>query len=127
MTASDLAQEFDDVHRASASATFDDYQRYTKRHAQYPADIGLFYTALGLAGEAGEVANKIKKVYRDDDTILTDERRLQIFREMGGALWYLSAMATELGVRLSDIARLNLEELDSRLARGTVKGDGDTR
>ena len=89
--------------------------------------MGLSYTAMGLAGEAGEVANKVKKILRGD--VLDDqdmERRKEALKgELGGVLWYLAACAHELGFDLSDVARYNLDELQKRNAAGTIKGDGD--
>lgn len=109
--------------------SFKDYQAGTARTAIYPGQgtvQGLCYAALGL-GEAGEVQNKVKKVLRDDGGVITPERRAAIAQELGGNLWYISACATELGLSLEDIAQSNLDELQSRLKRGTVKGDGDNR
>lgn len=114
------------------------YQWMAQKTAVYPGKgtvAGLEYCALGFAGEAGEVANKVKKILRDDNgeeqdvrlMVITPFRRAQIIKEAGGALWYLAAIAQELGVTLNDIAELNLDELQSRRFRGTIKGDGDNR
>jgi NTP pyrophosphatase (non-canonical NTP hydrolase) len=82
--------------------TFDDYQMAAIRTAVYPYRCKLFYPALGLAGEAGEVANKVKKIFRDDDEALTDERRAQIRKEIGGVMWYVAMLCTDLGVNLGE-------------------------
>lgn len=112
------------------SLSFKDYQAGTARTAIYPGQgtiTGLTYTALGL-GEAGEVQNKVKKVLRDDGGVVTPERRLAIAKELRGNLWYISQMATELGLDLErDIAQANLDELQSRMERGVIRGDGDDR
>ncbi len=105
----------------------DDYQEQAIQTLQNMNVPLLMYAALGFAGEAGEVANKVKKVYRDDNGVLTDERRLQIAKELGGALWYLAVTAKQAGFSLDDIAFMNLMELRSRRERGTIKGDGDDR
>ena len=67
--------------------SFDDYQEACVMTAVYPEEFRIFYPALGLAGEAGEVANKIKKIIRDDGNTVTDERRKQIGKEIGGVMW----------------------------------------
>lgn len=103
------------------------YQDCALVTAIYPEEFGLGYTALGLAGEAGEVANKIKKIYRDDEGVLTEERRQQIKQELGGVVWYLAALAKECGLSLDEIADYNIKELRSRMNRGVLKGSGDNR
>lgn len=103
------------------------YQSAAYEMAVYPTDIGLAYTALGLAGEAGELANKVKKVLRDHNGIVTAEYRDMIKEELGDCLWYVAAVAHELGVLLSDVAESNLKKLTDRKARGTLRGNGDNR
>ena len=107
--------------------TFDDYQAAAVRTAVYPDSIRILYPALGLAGEAGEVANKIKKIYRDDGGRVTDDRRVQVAKELGGVLWYVAAVCTDLGLNMGDVARENAAILASRQQRGTLHGDGDER
>lgn len=110
--------------------TLDEYQRKAMNTAIYPdpgLPVGLYYTALGLAGEAGEVANKVKKVIRDNGGVLDGQRRLAISREVGGVLWYCAALANELGYTLGDIAADNLDVLASRAERGVISGSGDNR
>lgn len=89
--------------------------------------FGLMYCALGAAGEAGEVANKVKKIFRDNDCIVTEEVRKKIIKEIGGVLWYLSQLSEELGTTLADAAHENVVELYGRRLRGTLHGDGDDR
>jgi NTP pyrophosphatase (non-canonical NTP hydrolase) len=106
---------------------FSEYQRFSRRTAAYPRDAWLAYPALGLAGEAGEVAEHVKKVIRDDDGVVADERRAAMAKELGDVLWYVSQLASELGLELEDIARENLEKLFSRQRRGVLSGGGDDR
>jgi NTP pyrophosphatase (non-canonical NTP hydrolase) len=104
-----------------------EYQRRSSRTAQYPRDAWLVYPALGLAGEAGEVAEHVKKVIRDDGASVTPERKAALARELGDVLWYVSQLATELDLELDTIARENLEKLLSRQRRGVLSGSGDDR
>ncbi len=87
----------------------------------------LSYTALGLAGEAGEFANKIKKLFRDNEGSLDEDNRVELALELGGALWYVAANAKELGYTLSEIAEMNRVQLASRKNSGTIHGSGDNR
>lgn len=108
--------------------TFKEYQKLSRKTAVYPNQGGNFvYPTLGLAGEAGEVANKISKIFRDDGNTVSDERRREIEKELGDVLWYVSQLATELGLSLDKIASLNIENLFSRKERGTLHGAGDNR
>lgn len=106
---------------------FDGYQRAAQRTAQYPKEMGLYYTALGLASEAGEFAGKVKKVMRDSGGVLTKEAKDALVAELGDCAWYIAMAAKELGVSLSRVARLNLEKLASRKQRGVIGGSGDER
>ncbi len=108
--------------------TFDDYQKKSKTTAIYPNQgQNLVYTVLGLVGESGEVAEKVKKIIRDLGGEITDEKREEIKKELGDVLWYLAQTATELGLSLDDIARTNIEKLLSRKERGVLSGSGDNR
>lgn len=109
---------------------FDDYQEEARDLAVYPGIQsfgGLVYAALGLNGEAGEVGDHVKKAMRDDDGEITEEREEKLLNEMGDTLWYLAAVASELGYTLSSVAKRNLDKLNDRRMRGTLKGDGDDR
>jgi NTP pyrophosphatase (non-canonical NTP hydrolase) len=77
-------------------------------------ETNIFYPALGLAGEAGEVANKVKKVIRDDKSVLTEERRADIMDECSDVLWYLASLTEELGYTLEQIGQHNLDKLSRR-------------
>jgi NTP pyrophosphatase (non-canonical NTP hydrolase) len=107
---------------------FAEYQSLSRRTATYPrAGEDMTYPALGLCGEAGEVAEKVKKTLRDDGGVLSDERRAALSRELGDVLWYLSQLATEADLDLETIAADNLEKLLSRQDRGVLRGSGDDR
>lgn len=103
------------------------YQLEARATAIYPPESKVIYPALGLAGEAGEVCNKTKKILRDDGGKLTEEKRTQLIDELGDVLWYAANLATDLGVTLEEVARLNLAKLNSRKERGTLTGSGDNR
>ncbi|HEY7932782.1 MAG TPA: nucleoside triphosphate pyrophosphohydrolase family protein [Solirubrobacteraceae bacterium] len=104
-----------------------EYQRLARRTAQYPREAWLAYPALGLAGEAGEVAEHAKKAIRDDDSQVSPERREAMAKELGDVLWYVAQLATELELDLDEIAAANLEKLLSRQSRGVLSGSGDDR
>lgn len=104
-----------------------EYQRLSRRTAQYPRAAWLAYPALGLAGEAGEVAEHAKKAIRDEDGTVSDQRRQAIAKELGDVLWYLAQIATELDLDLDEIAQGNLKKLLSRQERGVLSGSGDDR
>lgn len=106
----------------------DMYQKLAAETAIYPT-LGhpIVYPALGLAGEAGEVAEKIKKLCRDDDLIMTDEKKESIKKELGDVLWYVSEVARQAGLSLSDVADANIEKLQKRKENGCLGGSGDNR
>jgi NTP pyrophosphatase (non-canonical NTP hydrolase) len=107
---------------------FSEYQRLSRETAVYPhLGDNLVYPALGLCGEAGETAEKIKKAIRDDGGILTDERREAVAAELGDVLWYAAQLATEAGLELEAIAEADLEKLASRQQRRVLHGSGDDR
>ncbi len=107
---------------------FNEYQTKSRKTAGYPA-IGhpVIYPTLGLTNEAGEVAGKIKKVFRDQDGQISAETREALKAELGDVLWYLAQVATELDLTLDEIAEYNIKKLYSRLERGKIRGDGDNR
>ena len=107
---------------------FNDYQTKSRKTAKYPA-IGhaVIYPTLGLVNEAGEVAGKIKKVFRDKDGEINAETRDALKAELGDVLWYMAQVATELDLTLDEIAEYNIAKLMDRLERGKIKGDGDNR
>lgn len=107
---------------------FTEYQTKSRKTAKYPA-IGhpVIYPTLGLANEAGEVAGKIKKIFRDKSGVISEQDREALKGELGDVLWYLSQVCTELGLSLDQVAEHNIEKLYSRLERGKIGGDGDDR
>jgi len=107
---------------------FTDYQKKAKQTAKYPIiGHGVIYPTLGLTNEAGEVAGKIKKVFRDKDGVISEETRDALKAELGDVLWYLAQVATELNLSLDEIAEYNIAKLLDRQARGKIQGDGDNR
>ena len=107
---------------------FEEYQKKSRVTAKYPdAGNNYIYPTLGLSGEAGEVAEKIKKVIRDKGGQVSDETRNEIKKELGDVLWYVSQLATELGLSVDDIAEHNINKLYDRMERGVLKGSGDNR
>ncbi|NDJ75065.1 MAG: nucleoside triphosphate pyrophosphohydrolase family protein [Chloroflexi bacterium] len=108
--------------------TFSEYQQRTADTAKYP-DVGRnpVYPTLGLAGEAGEVCEKVKKVLRDQDGQFDPDAVAAIKKELGDVLWYVARLAAELDLPLDEIAADNLAKLASRQARGKLHGSGDER
>ena len=106
---------------------FNSYQRSATKTAIYPPEHKILYPALGLAGEAGEVANKVKKVMRDGVENQVDDWKEQIASEIGDVLWYCAALATDLNMQLGMIAALNEKKLRDRFDRGKLNGSGDNR
>lgn len=106
---------------------FTEYQAKARNLAIYPgqgSNDGFLYTVLGLAGEAGEVANKVKKLMRDG---VTPEAQDALISEVGDTLWYLAAVCTELDISLDGVAERNLDKLNKRFEAGTLRGEGDDR
>ena len=107
---------------------FDNYQIEARKTAIYPnKDKNFIYPTLGLVGESGEVAEKIKKILRDNDGNFDNESRLALKKELGDVLWYLSNLCDELNFSLNDVAKKNLEKLNLRLTKGKISGSGDDR
>jgi NTP pyrophosphatase (non-canonical NTP hydrolase) len=108
---------------------FDAYGQLAWGTAKYPGKGtgNLYYPALGLGGEAGEVLEKIKKLLRDMDGKPTDEFRAALTKELGDVLWYINALCAEAGLQIGDVAVANIEKLFDRRARGVLHGSGDNR
>jgi NTP pyrophosphatase (non-canonical NTP hydrolase) len=104
-----------------------EYQNKAIETAIYGVGTKIIYPTLGLAGEAGEVADKVKKVLRDSNGEFTDEKKLEIIKESGDCLWYLAALARDLGYTLEEMAQMNLNKLASRKERNQISGSGDNR
>jgi NTP pyrophosphatase (non-canonical NTP hydrolase) len=108
-----------------------DFQTYQhesrKTWGVIPVDHPIVYPTLGLASEAGEVAGKIKKIFRDNGGIISEVDRHALKHELGDVLWYLTQICTELDLSLAEVAAANLTKLFSRLERGQLQGEGDSR
>jgi NTP pyrophosphatase (non-canonical NTP hydrolase) len=111
----------------SRGMTINEYQNKAIKTAIYGVGNSIIYPTLGLAGEAGEVADKVKKVLRDSNGEFSDEVKKQIIFESGDVLWYLAALARDLGYTLEEMAQMNLDKLASRKERNQISGSGDNR
>ena len=104
------------------------YQRESRKtwsliHTDHP----IVYPTLGLVNEAGEVAGKVKKIFRDKGGVISPADREALKQELGDVLWYFTQICTELDLTLEEVAAANLEKLSSRLERGVIGGSGDQR
>ena len=108
---------------------FATYQLQAQTTAVYPGrgQGNYTYPALGLAGETGEVCEKLKKAIRDEGGTISPERKTLLAKELGDVLWYIAALSTELGLSLEEIASGNLTKLAARKAQNKIHGDGDLR
>ena len=107
---------------------FEEYQRESRKTwSVIPMNHSVVYPTLGLVNEAGEVAGKIKKIFRDKGGAIGEADREALKYELGDVLWYLTQICTELGLTLDEVAAANVEKLHSRLARGQIRGEGDAR
>lgn len=108
--------------------TFKAYQYEAKQTAIYPNQgNNLDYPTLGLASEVGEIAGHISKLHRDDNGILSDERKGSLIKEIGDVLWFVATLCTELEVDMGELAHTNILKLRDRQKRNVLKGDGDNR
>lgn len=107
---------------------FNEYQTEARKTAVYPnINKNLWYPILGLCGESGEVAEKIKKIFRDSNGIVTQEKKNEIKKELGDALWYLSNLSSELEISLDNVATANISKLKERQNNNKLHGSGDGR
>ena len=109
---------------------FDEYQKLSDQTADFsgrPGEYPLMYSCMGLAGEVGELIEKIKKVVRNDMGKISEEKRELIKLEIGDVLWYLSQVARFTGISLQDAAEANVKKLADRRERGVIRSEGDTR
>lgn len=104
---------------------FNEYQKLARSTAVYPRQDKIVYPTLGLCGEAGEVADKIKKTIRGDSTL--EQATDDIAMELGDVLWYVATLADDLGIELEDVAKWNVAKLQRRMKSNKIKGDGDHR
>ena len=107
--------------------TFDEYEHKAMLTALEYGEQAFNYGGLGLASEAGEVTGKLKRVIREDNNTITPEMRESLKKELGDVLWYINYLAVKLDIPLRDVAMANIEKLQSRKERSTLKGQGDDR
>ena len=107
--------------------SLDKYQMFVRSTKVYDKEYTLIYPVLGLVNEAGEVAGKLKKIMRDDGGQLSPEKLDDLVAELGDVLWYVTAVADDLGITINDIFFANYTKIKSRQERGMIKGSGDTR
>lgn len=107
--------------------TLNEYQEGARSTAIYPAASQIIYPTLGLTGESGEVADKVKKVIRDNGGEFSEERKHQIALELGDVMWYAASLAHDLGYSLEEVCQMNLDKLASRMQRDKIHGSGDER
>ena len=123
----ELGAQSNESNKYKKVSDLDMYQQVAKQTAIYPREQAIIYPTLGLTGEAGEVANKVKKIIRDDGYKNNESLVQEISAEIGDCLWYISVLADDIGCKLSDIANANLVKLANRKEKGTLHGSGDTR
>jgi NTP pyrophosphatase (non-canonical NTP hydrolase) len=114
-------------HKYKKISDLDMYQQVAKTTAIYPREQAIIYPTLGLTGEAGEVANKVKKIIRDGSNSKDEKLVSEIKAEIGDCLWYIAVLADDFNIKLSDIASANLEKLATRKKNNTIHGSGDNR
>lgn len=108
--------------------TLNEYQELARQTAIYPQELRVIYPTLGLTGEAGEVAEKVKKTIRDRQADFQQEdTRRALAKELGDTLWYLASVAADLGLTLEEVAQMNVEKILSRQQRNMLHGTGDER
>lgn len=110
----------------------DDYQEQSKQYDTNqanmdPTSIGFSEKVLGLVGEAGETADKVKKILRDKNGVISPEDKDEIVKELGDVLWYVAGLSRYLETPLSEVAKKNLDKLESRRTRNQIHGAGDNR
>jgi len=123
----DLGAQSNESNKYKKVSDLDMYQKVAITTAIYPREQAIIYPTLGLTGEAGEVANKVKKIIRDGSDKNNEDLVQAISSEIGDCLWYIAVLASDIGVKLSDIASDNLEKLANRKKNNTIHGSGDTR
>jgi NTP pyrophosphatase (non-canonical NTP hydrolase) len=112
----------------SEATSFETYHVLAFQTAIYPnKGNNIYYPALGLTGEAGEVADKIKKIMRDKSGLFDDTDKEELVKELGDVLWYVAALCSELSVSMEYVAKTNIKKLKDRQERGKLSGSGDNR
>ena len=116
-----------EIPRTVGTMTLNEYQIKAKEFVNFPDTFTITYPALGLASEAGEVCDKIKKAIRDRKSLSLAELPDMVEPELGDVLWYVAILASNLGLELEDIATKNITKLEDRTERGVISGSGDNR
>ena len=123
----DLGAQSNESNKYKKVSDLDMYQKVALTTAIYPREQAIIYPTLGLTGEAGEVANKVKKIIRDGSDSKDEKLVSEIKAEIGDCLWYIAVLANDFNIKLSDIASANIEKLATRKSKGTIHGSGDNR
>ena len=123
----ELGAQSNESNKYKKVSDLDMYQKVALTTAIYPREQAIIYPTLGLTGEAGEVANKVKKIIRDGSNSKDEKLVSEIKSEIGDCLWYIAILANDFDIKLSDIASTNLEKLANRKKNNTIHGSGDTR
>jgi len=123
----ELGAQSNESNKYKKVSDLDMYQKVALTTAIYPREQAIIYPTLGLTGEAGEVANKVKKIIRDGSDSKDEKLVSEIKAEIGDCLWYIAVLASDFNIKLSDIASTNLEKLANRKKNNTIHGSGDTR
>ena len=123
----ELGAQSNESNKYRKVSDLDMYQKVALTTAIYPREQAIIYPTLGLTGEAGEVANKVKKIIRDGSDSKDEKLVSEIKAEIGDCLWYIAVLASDFDIKLSDIASTNLEKLANRKKNNTIHGSGDTR
>jgi NTP pyrophosphatase (non-canonical NTP hydrolase) len=106
----------------------EEYEEFMQSSKDYPVDkLSITYPALGLNGEAGEVAEKVKKCWRDNNGVFTDEINKAILKELADVFWYIWACADDMGYTLEDVILTSMKKVKERQETNTVHGNGDDR
>ena len=123
----DLGAQSNESNKYKKVSDLDMYQKVALTTAIYPREQAIIYPTLGLTGEAGEVANKVKKIIRDGSDSKDEKLVSEIKAEIGDCLWYIAVLANDFDIKLSDIASTNIEKLANRQKNNTIHGSGDDR
>ena len=123
----DLGAQSNESNKYRKVSDLDMYQKVALTTAIYPREQAIIYPTLGLTGEAGEVANKVKKIIRDGSDSKDEKLVSEIKAEIGDCLWYIAVLANDFDIKLSDIASANIEKLALRQKNNTIHGSGDDR
>lgn len=107
--------------------TGNQYQTLAEKTNTVTGEFALYYATLGLVGEAGEIANKVKKIIRDDNGKITQEKKDDLSKELGDVMWYIARTCNELELSLDNVMQQNIEKLLTRLEKNTIQGEGDNR